>query len=123
MEDYIVYEVKPKSRWKRFKEKAKEKKDRAVEWCKNHPEPAIVILTGTASCVVKIVGSTVKHHRKVSVQKKDEELREEYCYDRSLGHYWKLRRKLTNEEWREIERRKAEGEKLGDILEQLKLLE
>lgn len=31
--------------------------------------------------------------------KEEKQLKNNYCYDRSLGHYWKLRRELTNEEW------------------------
>ena len=41
---------------------------------------------------------------------KEQNLKDLYCYDRSLGHYWKLRRELTNEEWLEIDKRKKNGE-------------
>lgn len=54
---------------------------------------------------------------------KEEELKDLYVYDRSLGHYWKLRRKLDNREWVEIEQRRKNGERLGDILDELKVLE
>ena len=54
--------------------------------------------------------------------RKQEELKDLYCYDRSLGHYWRLRRELTNAEWLEIDRRKKNGERLADILEELKVL-
>ena len=53
---------------------------------------------------------------------KKESLKKEYCYDRSLGHYWKLNRELTNKEWLEIDRRKRKGEKLADILSELNVL-
>lgn len=46
-----------------------------------------------------------------------------YCYDRSLGHYWKLRRELTNEEWLEIDKRKKNGERLSDILDDMRVLD
>jgi len=49
-------------------------------------------------------------------------LKDLYCYDRSLGHYWKLRRELTNSEWVEIDQRKQNGERLADILDELKAL-
>ena len=45
-----------------------------------------------------------------------------YCYDRSLGHYWRLRRELSNKEWLEIDQRKKNGERLADILDEMKVL-
>lgn len=62
---------------------------------------------------------TVNKHMNV---KKEQKLKDLYCYDRSAGHYWRLRRKLTNSEWVEIDRRMNNGERLGIILEELKVL-
>ena len=45
-----------------------------------------------------------------------------YIYDRSMGHYWKCRKKPTTEQYLEIERRKANGEGLGTILTDMRLL-
>lgn len=53
---------------------------------------------------------------------KQEEIKKLYCYDRSLGHYWELRRELSNREWLEIDARKKNGERLSDILSDLKVL-
>ena len=53
---------------------------------------------------------------------KEQQLKEEYCYDRSLGHYWALKRSLSNKEWLEIDKRKRNGEKLSDILSEMKVL-
>ena len=53
---------------------------------------------------------------------KEKDLKDLYCYDRSLGHYWRLRRELTNAEWIEIDKRKNNGERLADILDELKVL-
>ena len=54
---------------------------------------------------------------------KEQTLKDLYCYDRSLGHYWKLRRELTNEEWLEIDKRKKNGERLSDILDAMRVLD
>ena len=54
--------------------------------------------------------------------RKQEELKDLYCYDRSLGHYWRLRRELSNKEWLEIDQRKKNGERLSDILAEMKVL-
>lgn len=49
--------------------------------------------------------------------------KERFVYDTSLGHYWKLNRKLRNSEWLEIERRRAKGERLADILASMRVLQ
>ena len=54
--------------------------------------------------------------------KKAEALKELYVYDRSLGHYWALRRKLSNNEWVKIESRRRSGEPLAHILDTLNVL-
>ena len=54
--------------------------------------------------------------------RKQEELKDLYCYDRSLGHYWRLRRELSNKEWLEIDQRKKNGERLSDILAEMTVL-
>ena len=56
------------------------------------------------------------------LEHKDEELHDLYCYDRSLGHYWRLKRELSNKEWLEIDKRKKEGERLADILADMRVL-
>lgn len=73
------------------------------------------IAIGGITTVCKVVGKRVN-------LRKEEELKELYCYDRSLGHYWRLRRELSNKEWLEIDRRKKNGERLSDILAELKVL-
>ena len=56
-------------------------------------------------------------------QAKEDRLRHtSYCYDRSLGHYWELRRNPSNAEWMEINYRKKCGESLADILRSMHLL-
>ena len=51
-----------------------------------------------------------------------EKVKDLYCYDRSVGHYWKLRRELSNKEWLEIDQREKNGERLSDILSEMKVL-
>lgn len=68
---------------------------------------------------VKLIHGFVKK----SNLKKEASNKELYCYDRSLGHYWKLKRRLTNAEWVEIDKRKKNGERLADILDALKVLD
>ena len=75
-----------------------------------HTTPAIVAITGAVKSA---------NRKAIAIDKKSKEY---YCYDRSVGNYWELKRKLSNSEWLEINRRKDCGEKLADILADMKVL-
>lgn len=82
-------------------------------------------IAAVAAATPVVVGTIMQIARMVSQQdrlKKAKDLKELYCYDRSLGHYWKLRRELTNNEWLAIDARKRSGERLADILKELNVL-
>lgn len=98
----------------RFKQKAGDTKD----WVMQNKEFVILV----APIVVGIGGKIIKFVIKQHTLHQEEELKDLYCYDRSLGHYWKLRRELTNQEWVEIDKRKRDGERLADILSDFKVL-
>ena len=121
MEEYI-YDKCERVDNRTFAQKVKEwfalKKLALKMWFEAHPRETFALVAVMASGAVKIIPKLLRA-RNISEQ---ERIKEEYVYDRSLGHYWKLRRPLDNDEWREIEERKRSGEKLGDILEQLKVL-
>ena len=88
----------------------------------NDNKEMIFFLTPIGLAAIGGVSKGVKLIVKRSNLNKEEKIKNNYCYDRSLGHYWALRRELSNDEWLEIDRRKREGERLADILEQLKVL-
>ena len=48
--------------------------------------------------------------------------KDNYIYDRSTRHYWKCCKGPTTEQYLEINRRKANGEGLGTILTDMRLL-
>jgi hypothetical protein len=101
-----------------FKENVKEKFQKGKDWFVRNKEAVIVltpVIVGGISTVIKVVGKSINLH-------KSESLKELYCYDRSLGHYWRLKRELSNKEWLEIDKRKKNGERLADILAELKVL-
>ena len=88
------------------------------EFYYDHKDEIIIFgpfVIGTLGKILKITGKQLKHRN-------EKQLKELYCYDRSLGHYWKLRRELSNDEWVEIDKRKNNGERLADILDELKVL-
>lgn len=107
------------------KEKRQKRMEAIVTWFDNNRELALILIpAGIAgvSFLVKGSISITKGLIRTHNLKKEEALKDLYCYDRSLGHYWKLRRELTNSEWVEIDQRKKNGERLADILESLKVL-
>lgn len=101
-----------------LKEKIHSKVQDGKEWFSKNKEAVIAltpIFIGGVTTVTKVVGKRVNLHKQESVKNL-------YCYDRSLGHYWRLRRELSNKEWLEIDKRKKNGERLSDILSELKVL-
>lgn len=101
-----------------LKEKIHSKVQDGKEWFSRNKEAVIAltpIVIGGVTTVTKVVGKRVNLH-------KQEEVKNLYCYDRSLGHYWRLKRELSNKEWLEIDKRKKNGERLSDILSELKVL-
>lgn len=96
----------------------KEKEQEAVTFVEEHKEAIAVLAPVVIGGCAKLVQLGLKTYN----LGKQEDLKNLYVYDRSLGHYWKLRRELDNSEWVEIEQRRKNGEKLGDILNELNVL-
>lgn len=92
---------------------------RAYTWCKAHPQETLAIGGAIFSGVCYFGKAAIKR----SNIKAAEDVKNLYCYDRSLGHYWKLRRELRNDEWLEIDKRKQNGERLSDILDSMRVLD
>lgn len=113
-----IEDFRKETKKREFKEKLNSKIRRGKEWFVRNREAIITltpIIIGGAATIAKVVGKRVN-------LRKQEELKDLYCYDRSLGHYWRLRRELTNKEWLEIDQRKKNGERLSDILSEMKVL-
>ncbi len=83
-----------------------------AEWMAKNPEATLVIIS-TASVVCKgfLKHMKIKNNNRFEVNQK-----KLYWYDNSLGHYWELKRPLTNRECLEVDRRKKNGERLSYIL-------
>ena len=104
------------------KRKVKEKVRNVGEWVSAHPMETTAILTGVGYAAKATVKIATSHNTKVAA-KTAERSKEMYWYDPSLGHYWKLRRPLTTGESIEVSKRRANGESLGAILEELRVLD
>ena len=115
---FTMDDFRKEQKKREFKEKIISKINSGKQFIVRNKETIItltpVVITGITT-VSKVVNKRIN-------LRKEENLKELYCYDRSLGHYWKLRRELTNDEWLEIDKRKKNGERLSDILDELKVL-
>lgn len=104
--------------FQRFKRSVDAKWRSVKSWVKQNEGVILTIAPAVIGGVFGITKYAIKKHNLA----KEADLKNLYCYDRSLGHYWRLRRALSNSEWLEINNRMKMGEKLGDILEQLNVL-
>lgn len=105
-------------KWEDFKAWAGRKKDELSVWIGENKEmlkiAAPVIIGGGLELVKVLV--------KRSNVSREEALKKNFIYDRSNGHYYELKRQPKNRQWIEIDRRKEGGEKVGDILQDMRLL-
>lgn len=93
----------------------------AAEWIRQNKE-AILIAAPVVAGAAKMLSKTVSNAKRRNYLKQEKDLKELYCYDHSLGHYWKLSRPLSNSDWVKINNRRNKGETLGDILCSMKVL-
>lgn len=110
-------------KWKRElrKAKAKQKLNDFCEMVRENKDviiPLIPVVTVVVDRVAKVTTKVIQHH-KVS---KEIDYKQRTIYDHSLGRYVELKRKLTPEQALTIEERRASGEKLHIILNDMGLL-
>ena len=124
---YTIDEEKTQKEIKKLfkRERRRRRLKETGRWIGENKEMLLVLgpaVIGLAVTVIKTGTTVVKAGARrinISAEKK---VKDHYCYDRSLGHYWKLRRELSNKEWTEIDKRKKNGERLSDILNDLRVL-
>jgi len=95
-----------------------DKLHKTADFMRENKEVLLVVVPIGAGLVKTVVKATVKHGN----LRKEEELKERYIYDRSLGAYWKLKRKLSKKEQLEIDRQRSRGKRLGIILDDMNLI-
>lgn len=118
MSNDVLKDFHKEARKRKFKKKVDEIKNKTCDFVRGHKQEILIygpIIVGAGGTLIKFLGKRVN-------LKKQEDLKDLYCYDRSLGHYWRLRRELSNREWLEIDTRKKNGERLSDILDEMKVL-
>ena len=99
-----------------------DRKEEIWEWCKENKE--VVMIGGTV-----IIGGAfdlVKSIIKSSEAQKEQSLRDDYIYDRSAGHYYRIKHirsdRKRNRMYYEIDTRKRLGEPLNEILSDMKIM-
>lgn len=111
-------QIRREEKRRKIKEEINSKVQKAKSWVYSNKEKLIPLIPIVAAGTGFLIKSSVKRAN----LNKQEAIKNNYCYDRSLGHYWKLRRELSNDEWREIDLKKRNGQKLSDILDDMKVL-
>ena len=99
----------------------KRKVKSGIDWIVANPEAATIIATvgvATVGGACKLAKSGIRAHN----LKKEEELKNRYIYDRSLGMYLHTKRPLRNEDYITINERRKNGEKLSNILVSMDIL-
>lgn len=118
MEDDKIIDISKQIKRAERKLKWKRRWNAVKEFWDDNKQYAIIVVPAAAGLIGKGIKVLGRHHN-LKLEEKNKDCR---CYDASLGHYWELRRKLTNEDWVRINRRKNNGENLGDILEEMNVL-
>ena len=107
-----------KLKWENLKNDTKRKYHETVDWCKDNREASIVLGTVLVKGMVEMIKITTRTGR----IREEQRLKDRYIYDHSSGHYYELKRKLRSSEWIEIDLRKRNGESLGMILRDMRVL-
>lgn len=102
------------------------KRAKLKAWLREKKEATVRFVSENKTWLIPLaisaVGVAAKQGAKFVTAHKQENVKELFWYDPSAGHYWKLRRKLDAREALEVDRRHQAGERLGDILEDMKVL-
>ena len=91
------------------------------EWCANNTDLLVVLVPAGISLATGAMKMHGKHVQRKNL-KKEQDLKELYIYDRSLGMYHKLNKPLTSNQAIEIERRRENGERMASVLRDMRLI-
>ena len=105
------------------------KKEKVKAWCKNRKtdiqcfwaenKEEIVTLAPVLIGGGLAVGKAISKHNAIKAERI---LKDRKIYDPRMGHYYEMRKKPTDMQWTEIDRRFRNGEGYGDILRDMGLL-
>ena len=116
-----IVDFKKEARRRERKEAIKSKWNEFAWWFRQNQDILIIAIPAGVAVVggaTKVASKAIKTHN----LNKEIKFKETTIYDHSLGRYVQLKHKLTPAQALTIEERRANGEKLHMILEDMKLL-
>lgn len=113
--------VEGKEYKRNWKEKLSDGLHNTADWIRDNKDTVVLLIPVATTAITGVVKIT-KGIVKLGVASKERKVTDRRCYDPSEGHYWALRRALTNDDWLKVSHRQAAGERLGDILADMNLL-
>lgn len=117
-EDEKVIDLGKELKKEERRRKIEETKKKVLDWWEDNKVYVAVALPVIGGVMTKTIKAVSQHHN-LKMEARNKDLR---LYDTSLGHYWELKRKLRNDDWVQINRRRNLGESLGDILDEMRVL-
>lgn len=118
MENCVEFKFEKPSLISRAKKAIVDGTIKTIRFVDQNKEVLIVIVPAVCTAI----GMVAKFASKHGTMKKMEKLKNNYIYDRSSGHYWKLDSEPSNADWIEIDKRHKSGEDYYSILTDLDLL-
>lgn len=100
------------------KESAKEKVTKVTIWLGRHKQEILVFGPIVLTSTIELLKILSKRHN----LNEEKHLKDNYIYDREMGHYYETSRKLKGTEWLFVEQKKNEGESIGIILQDMDVL-
>ena len=110
-----------KTRIQRIKDKVRYNAYCALNWVERNPQLALMLIPAGVAVFKGTTKVCSKMMQRANMEAAQREIRRR-CYDPSEGHYWFLKRELSNDEWLLVNNRHQSGERLGDILNDLRVL-
>ena len=107
-----------KKRFAEFRHMVAEKCHDTADFIRENKEILVIAVPAAFGAVKSITKYTTTKSR----LRKEQDLKNLYAYDYSTGHYWHLKRPLTNSEWRSVETMKKSGMSLCDICAPMRVL-
>lgn len=117
---------KAETKWEKLKRKTSEKAKNAMRWINQNKEMIVVLAPVAASSAALLGKWVIKPIWKGTVVRanlrRQEHIKTGFIYDPSLGAYYELSRKLSNQQKIELDQRRQAGERIGNILREMNVL-
>ena len=117
---------KVETKWEKLKRKTSEKAKNAMRWINQNKEMIVVLAPVAASSAALLGKWVIKPIWKGTVVRtnlrRQEHIKTRFIYDPSLGAYYELSRKLSNQQKIELDQRRQAGERIGNILREMNVL-